>query len=285
MRKIPAEVFALAAAGLNGTIGVFTRFGLENSSPFAIAFWKCFVAFMVLLPICLAKAPLRQQTQALVVRWKPLALLAFLGIFALYFFETWAFSEASIPLVSFLTYAAGVFTILLSVLVLNEKMTWYKATAFALILVGICLLFLFEANVSGSYFGIFLAVLGGLGYALFIFFSKFFNLPSGLPLLVWLFGFGSIYLFVPFAMTGLSVPDPTAWLMIFALVLLPSIGGFYCTTKAVEQGEAGKVQIIETTDPLFSALFAFLIFGDLLAPLGMVGAGLIMVGLLFSLKK
>lgn len=285
MRKIHAELFALGAAGLNGTIGVLTKFGLENTSHHAIAFWKCFGAFLLLLAFTLPKADYRHKVLALGSAWKQIALLSFLGIFCLYFFETWAFNEASIPLVSFLIYAAGIVTLLLSVIFLNEKITPFKLLALIFILLGVALLYLFEGNISGSHLGIALALLGGLGYALFIFFSKYFKIQGGLPLLVWLFGLGSIYLFIPYFAHGIDLPSWSAWIVIVALILLPTIGGFYCTTKAVEKGEAGKVQIIETTVPLFSAFFAFLCFGDLLSPIGFAGAACIMLGLLVAIKR
>ncbi|UNU72797.1 DMT family transporter [Moraxella nasovis] len=83
----------------------------------------------------------------------------------------------------------------------------------------------------------------------------------------------------------MQIPASFAWVAILCLVLLPTIGGFYFTTKAVELGEASKVQIIETSDPLFATLFAFIFFGDLLGFYGYIGALLIFVGLLTSIKS
>ncbi|WP_260466754.1 EamA family transporter [Pandoraea apista] len=54
------------------------------------------------------------------------------------------------------------------------------------------------------------------------------------------------------------------------------------TTRAVERGQASKVQIIETSDPLFATGFAFLLFGDRLSVAGLLGAGLIAAGLLIA---
>lgn len=68
-------------------------------------------------------------------------------------------------------------------------------------------------------------------------------------------------------------------------MLLPSIGGFYFTTRALEKGEASSVQIIETSDPLFSTLFAFFIFGEVMGRFGAVGAAFIMAGRVVSLLR
>ncbi|WP_374220696.1 DMT family transporter [Deefgea sp. CFH1-16] len=204
----------------------------------------------------------------------------FLVFFCLYFFETWAFSNASIPLVSFLTYAAGGVTLILSAYVLKEKLTRVKVLSFGFVVFGVCLIFNYEFVVTGSYFGMFLALIGGLGYALFIFLSKFLKVGCGFSQLVWLFGFGSLYLFVPAVFSGPIEINYNAMVPIFFLVVFPTIGGFYFTTKAIEGSEAGKVQIIETSDPLFATLFGFLIFGQILTIGSLWGASCIVFGLL-----
>lgn len=280
------EFYALIAAILNGTIGAFTRVGFAHGATSnQIAFWKCFAAFLVIALYCATSQARRRETLALASKWPQFAVLAFLGIFCLYFFETWAFEEASIPLVAFLLYAAGAMTIVLSAIFLGERIGLYKVIAFASILAGVYLILSYEGEISGSYLGITLALLGGLGYALFIFTSKLMNVGSGLPQLAWLFGFGSLYLLVPLLREGFVFPGGIALLAIAALVLLPTIGGFYFTTKAVDQGEASKVQIIETSDPLFATLFAFSFFGESLGLAGTIGALCIMVGLILAMKK
>ncbi|RMQ41286.1 hypothetical protein ALQ04_03910 [Pseudomonas cichorii] len=280
------EFFALIAAVLNGSIGVFTRMGFAHGATSnQIAFWKCFGAFLVIALYCAISQERRRETVALASKWPQFAVLAFLGIFCLYFFETWAFEEASIPLVAFLLYAAGGMTIILSALFLGERIGLNKIVAFGAILAGVYLILSYEGEISGSYLGITLALLGGLGYALFIFTSKLMNIGSGLPQLAWLFGFGSLYLLVPLLKEGFSLPSGIALLAIAALILLPTIGGFYCTTKAVDEGEASKVQIIETSDPLFATLFAFCFFGEMLGIAGTFGGLCIIAGLLFAMKK
>ncbi|RRW96603.1 DMT family transporter [Pandoraea apista] len=236
MRLLPRsscgpEACALFAALLNGTIGVLTRVGFDQgATPALIAFWKCFGAFLLVCTLCACRPQLRTQTVRLTRRWPQFACLSLLGIFGLYYFETKAFAQASIPLVSFLTYAAGGATIALSGLFLGEKVTRQKLLAFAAIVAGVGLMSLFEHGIAGSLSGIVLALMGGCGYALFIFLSKGFRIGSGLPQLVWLFGFGSLFLLMPLVSEGFAFPAGAMWATLCALVLLPTIGGFYFTT-------------------------------------------------------
>ena len=237
------------------------------------------------ITLCLINPTMRAQLYELRNDAWIFALLAFLGIFCLYFFETWAFSEASIPLVSFLTYAAGGGTIILSALALRENINTVKLVSFFMILGGVWYLYFHEGSISGSQLGIILALIGGLGYALFIFSAKLFNIGSGLPHLAWLFGFGSIYLLIPWGYNDFTAPPQSAIWPIVALIIIPTIGGFWLTTKAVQNGSASGVQVIETSDPLFASLMAFLLFGDILSGAGFIGAALIIVGLLLSICK
>ncbi|VVD88867.1 membrane protein [Pandoraea capi] len=280
------EVFALTAAVLNGTIGVLTRTAFEQGATTAsVAFWKCFGAFVLVSAYCACRPEHRTRTVRLASRWPQLACLAFLGIFCLYFFETKAFSQASIPLVSFLTYAAGGATVVLAGRYLGERLTRRKIVAFAAIVAGVGVMSFSESDVNGTASGIGLALVGGCGYALFIFFSKWFRTGAGLPQLVWLFGFGSVFLLLPLIQEGFTMPDGMQWATLGALVLLPTIGGFYFTTRAVECGQASKVQIIETSDPLFATVFGFLLFGDELTYAGAVGAACIAIGLLTAVRQ
>ena len=282
--RLRPELFALLAAIANGTIGPFNRFGLaEGATHQEIAFFKCFGAFMIVLILCMAKREARKELFALRNRAGAFALLSFLGVFCLYFFETWAFAETSIPLVSFLTYAAGGATIIFAFVILRENIHAFKIVSFLAILAGVWFLYVYEGDIAGSHLGIILALTGGLGYALFIFLAKFFHIGSGFPHLVWLFGFGSLYLLLPWGYEGFTMPSVSALWPIVALIIIPTIGGFWLTTKAVESGNASSVQIIETSDPLFATLFAFVLFGEVLSIMGLAGGTLIIAGLLLAL--
>ncbi len=273
-------LWALGASFLNGTIGALNRFGFEQNLNYQeIAFYKCFIAFLILMPLVLFQRENRNKFLALRFKFKQLAILSFLGIFCLYFFETWAFAEASIPLVAFLIYAMGGVMILSSAYFLKERLDWVKFVAFVLMLGGILFLSSNEVGVSGSGLGIILALIGGAGYSFFLLLSKKFAIGSGISVLAWFFLLGSIYLAIPLWFNGMEIPNFAAMKIILLLVIFPTIGGYYCTMQALALGEASKVQIIETSDPLFASLFGVILFQEWLTGGGVMGASLIMAGL------
>ena len=89
MRRAPvcrAEVYALMAAAMNGSIGTLTRVVLAKGvSHHQIAFMKCFLAFLVVLAFSLARDGGWQSVVVLRGKWKHFVLLSFLGILFRYF--------------------------------------------------------------------------------------------------------------------------------------------------------------------------------------------------------
>ncbi len=61
--------------------------------------------------------------------------------------------------------------------------------------------------------------------------------------------------------------------------------GYYFTSRALTQTEASRVQMIETSDPLFSSAFAFVFFDEVLSTMGLLGAGTIFVGILLLISS
>ena len=98
--SIQGVLFALIAAALNASIGIFSKVLLENGLNIQdIAFLKTITAFSLLSIFIYRRALHTQKKEILVVEkniptWiilLQIALCAFLGIFVLFFFETKAY--------------------------------------------------------------------------------------------------------------------------------------------------------------------------------------------------
>lgn len=96
--------------------------------------------------------------------------------------------------------------------------------------------------------------------------------------------FGSLYLLMPAAADGFVIGklSPMAIAALLALATLPTILGFFCTTKAIEYLKPSQVQALELTEPLFAALLAFVALNEIPRESLYAGAVLIIVGLCFS---
>ena len=96
--------------------------------------------------------------------------------------------------------------------------------------------------------------------------------------------FGSLYLLLPAASDGftLGALSPIALMALLALATLPTILGFFCTTKAIEYLKPSQVQALELTEPLFAALLALVVLDEVPRDTLYLGGGLILLGLCFS---
>lgn len=82
------------------------------------------------------------------------ALLAFLGIFIMYSFEVLAIKFISVSVVSFLLYSAGIITIILGCIFLNEKFDFKKFLSIISVFSGVFVMFLFNSKIEGNLMGL-----------------------------------------------------------------------------------------------------------------------------------
>lgn len=251
-------IYALLAAICNSSIGVISGFGFKKLSFYQIAFFKCFFGFLIISLLALLNKNIRGQVASLLQKRTEIALLSFFGIFLLYYFETKAFSIAPVGIVAFLVYSTGILTIILGYFLLKEKIT-----CILLVMSGAALIF--NNFTAASLEGIIYALIGGVGYSIFLVLCRKFQITANIGFLWWLMGFGSLYLLIPSILTidSISLPN-SGFEYLLALAIIPTLGGFYFTAKSLNLIEASKVQVIEMSDPLFATLLAFIFLGEII---------------------
>ena len=292
--------FALTAAALNATIGVFSvllmNTGLKSND---IAFLKTIIAF-VLLSALLSKKSRHFQYQQLVTPefitlntkssnnsnskssnmrvLGTVAICAFLGIFTLFMFETKAYEYGNpANVVVILMAAATISATLFGALLLKEKLVLNTIFGILLAVVGI---FVISWSNSVSLSLVFFATLAGSGYGLFSVLMQRFGLRGGIYLTKYLLLFGSLFLFIPFIITfePMNISYHSI-LGLLGLAIFPTILGFYCTTSALKYLPASKVQVIELSEPLFAMFFVWLILHEDATMRFWLGAGLVILGI------
>lgn len=276
------KYFALIAALCNASIGIFSKnifkLGLSGGQ---VAFYKCLLAFLFLTVMHLFFKDKFNKIILAAKSWWKIAICAFFGVFVLYFFETSAYSHTMIPTVVFvLLGASSLTTFIMSYFVLKEKMGLAHLISFIFSTLGLFLI-LKENNMVLISFGGVLAAIGGIGYGLFLSFTKKLKVDTnGFSFLWWFIGFGTVYLFFPFAIHYQSpVPSLGGIFNLIFLSLIPTIGGYYCTAKALAYGEANKVQLFELSEPIFASIMGFLFIGEMLSFIQMIGGLLILIAI------
>lgn len=298
--------FALTAAALNATIGVFSvllmNTGLKSND---IAFLKTIIAF-VLLSALLSKTPRHfqyfqyqqlQYQQLISKKWVSsshktshkrvlgaVAICAFLGIFTLFMFETKAYAYGNpANVVVILMASATISATLFGALLLKEKVFINTIVGVLLAIAGI---FVISWTSSVDLTLVLFATLAGSGYGLFSVLMQRFGLQGGIYLTKYLLLFGSLFLFIPFMITFEPVDiSYHSILGLLGLAIFPTILGFYCTTSALKYLPASKVQVIELSEPLFAMFFVWLILHEDVTIRFWLGAGLVLLGILTITKR
>jgi drug/metabolite transporter (DMT)-like permease len=274
-------LFALCAAALNATIGVLSKVlmnsGFNSSS---IALIKTVLGCLLLSVLLLfSKRP------ATTAKWFHAAICAFLGIFVLFHFETSAYSHyAAAGVVVILMASASISSILFGRMVLHDPITANAMVGAGLAIAGITVIFGADLGEGFTLQGAVLASIGGCGYGAFSVAMKRMGVSGGLHFTRQLLFFGSLYLLMPAAADGFVTGELSllAIAVLLALATLPTVLGFFCTTKAIEYLKPSQVQALELTEPLFAALLAFVVLNEVPRESLYVGAALIIIGLCFS---
>ncbi|GLO13585.1 permease [Pseudomonas putida] len=274
-------LFALCAAALNATIGVLSKVLMSSGfSSSSIALIKTVVGCLLLSVLLLfLKRPLRTA------KWFQAAACAFLGIFVLFHFETSAYRHyAAAGVVVILMASASISSILLGRIVLKDAITANATVGAGLTIAGIAVIFGADLEQGFTLQGALLASIAGCGYGAFSVVMKRMGVSGGLHFTRQLLFFGSLYLLMPAATDGFIMGELSlvAVMALLALAALPTILGFFCTTKAIEHLKPSQVQALELTEPLFAALLAFAFLNELPRDTLYLGAGLILCGLCFS---
>jgi len=218
-------------------------------------------------------------------KWWQAAICAFLGIFVLFYFETSAYRHyAAAGVVVMLMASASISSILLGCVFLKDAITANVIAGATLTIIGIAVIFGVDLRQGFTAQGAALASIAGCGYGAFSVAMKRFGVSGGLHFTRQLLFFGGLYLLMPAAADGFLIGNLSLFVIVtlLALAALPTILGFYCTTKAIEHLKPSQVQALELTEPLFAALLAFVVLNEVPHTSLYMGAALIIAGLCFS---
>ncbi len=176
---------------------------------------------------------------------------------------------------------APIFVTILAWIFWRESLTSSKLLAIGLAIIGTGLVARVDLALEGtiSSVGIMIGLVSAFLYSLFNLFSK--KLRGNyqpLTILVWSFAFAALALF-PFQFTTaqpkLSLPVLSTFM---ALVMIPTILGFWLYTYALGRLPVSVASIVATTEVPFAALYAFLALDERMDIWQVIGALLIVGG-------
>ena len=185
----------------------------------------------------------------------------------------------NIPLATAATlqYMAPIFTTILGIYIVKEKVLPWQWSFFGLSFLGVLLMQGFDARISPFHFflGIGGAVFTGLAYN---FVRKLNTTEHPLVIIFYfplvLLPIGSIWSYFVWV-----TPQGTDWLMLLAVGILTQIAQFFLT-KSYQSEEVSKVSILNYLGLIYALLFGYFIFDESFNLLTYAGMGLVLLGVI-----
>ena len=277
-----------AAAASWGASGIFVKLIVNDSGmPAAtLAFWRDLGTFLLLLSICAVFR--RREMRVPRDDWPRLALMgAALGLFHI----SWNLGVVlNGPAVTTVQQSAMPVIVIAAARVLwQEPLTARKIGAMLLMIAGTVLV---SGVLSADRAGVTAAGLAA-GFAvpvLFAAWSLFGKKLAGrhAPEVILTYAFGIAALVLLPVQAALGVPaavPPRVFLWFAGLIGLSSAFAFFAFTFGLKHLPAGVASILAMSEILFVSLYAYGIFGDVMTPVEMLGALLVVFGVISLLER
>jgi DME family drug/metabolite transporter len=282
-REAKGYLFVVLGATFLGTIGIAARFIYQQEpDPLTVVTYRALIAFLALLVVAIAVNP-----NWLRIRKKDFLFFAVYGLLSVtlcFLLFLYAIKFTTVAMATILLYTYPAFVVVLSRLFLGEQFTKAKILALLFTFLG-CILVIqvydpsaFKPNLRGVIYG----VGAGVGAGLYsVFGKKGVSRYSSFTVVTYALGFGSFFLIlIRGTRTLVSVSYPVmTWVWIFALAILSTLVGYSFYTKGLRYLEAGRAGIAATWEVVVASVLAFVIFGETLTYLQILGAILVLVGI------
>jgi probable blue pigment (indigoidine) exporter len=261
---------------------VVAKLGLAHIGPLTAAGLRYFLGFIVLLPLIAFRSPgLKGWTR---LSWRQWGWLAAVGVSA-YTIANGAFFLALQYLpavtVSFVGSLSPLLVLFMGVGWLRELPTRWQVVGVLLSIVGSGLFFA-PGLKSGELVGLVIVVVGLVGFSLFGVLARFLARErqidtlsrTALPLAIG----GALLLAIAFPLEGPPVFPAAGWLAVLWLAVVNTALGYLLYHHAVHVLSAVEMNVLLNLCPLGAAALAWLLLGERLYPIQLLGVVVVIVG-------
>jgi drug/metabolite transporter (DMT)-like permease len=274
---IKADLWLLLATFFWGVTFVAVKDAMVHTTPLAFLGTRFALAGLVLLPFCYKGLKTLDSTG-----WRDGVILGTF-LFAGFAFQTAGLVYTTPTRSAFITGLSVILVPPLSLLMLKKKVGPWLYLGALLAAAGLYLLSRPEAG--GFNRGDLLTACCAVCFAAEIVLVQVYTQRHGaLPMLM-------VQVVTTVALSGALLwflekpsikPSPALWLDLLVTSLLATVGALLIQFHFQKQTSATRAAVIYTLEPLFAALFSFLIFGERLNAASWLGAGMILGGMLAS---
>ncbi|WP_409296798.1 DMT family transporter [Peribacillus sp. SCS-26] len=283
--RVTASIYALLAISFWGVSFVSTKAALGRLDPYSLLALRFGIgALFLLLLLTLQRSRLRIS----VTHIPHLIVLGVLGVFIHQVLQTTALLTIEASSAGWLISFSPVFTVILSILFLQERMTLARAAGMTAAITGVLLV---TAARSGDSFhpalniGIFLMILSTLNWAVYSILLKSLSLPYTSLVVTFYMCLTGLTLTTPFLIRNRgweALPHMTQsqWAHLLFLGIFVSGVGYWYWGKSLEVLEASRVSMFLYLEPAVTLAAAVLLLQERISILAAFGGILIIIGVI-----
>lgn len=271
-----AKLFSATVPLAWGMSYLFVALGASEIPAIELVSLRCGLAFVALVLLFFRHL---QKTFS----WKMMVYSAFAGLllFAVFYGLVVGVVDTSASTAGFLASTTVVIVPIIQAMMTRKIPDLKTIVAILIVLSGLFLLT--GADLSQFNFGAIMCLMAAALYAIYIILSKYFvERVDAMSLGIWQLGFASLYALVgTFVLERPVLPHSgTVWVAVLGLALICSAYGWVMQTIVQAYVSAEFTSFMFSLEPIFTAFFALLFFGEWLSGLAYLGTVLIFIGVL-----
>ncbi|WP_102261016.1 DMT family transporter [Mesobacillus jeotgali] len=281
--KLTASIYALLSISFWGVSFVSAKAVLEKLDPFSLLIFRFGFGALFLLVILL----LNRYRLRISIGYIPhLVVLGILGVFVHQVLQATALLTINASSAGWLISFSPIFTVLLSVLFLHEKMDFKKALGMVVAIAGV---FIVTTTRSGHSFefamniGFILMLLSTLNWAVYSILLKRLQIPYPALVVTFYMSLIGFMLTLPFIIRNrgwesLPLLTQTEWAHLLFLAIFVSGIGYWYWGKALEVLDASRVSMFIYLEPLVTLIAAIFLLHEKFILISAIGGIIIIIG-------
>jgi drug/metabolite transporter (DMT)-like permease len=275
-RQRQAELSLVFLTMIWGTTFIATRTALSGISPLMLLGIRFAVGFIALFVLFFPR--MRRITRMDVRAGLVLGILFFVGNVL----QTTGLKYTTAGVSGFITALSVVMVPPIALVVLKEKPRIGALVGVILAMIGLALLTLGDGLSAGL--GELLTVGCAIAFAFHIVYvTKYGSVTEPTVMVAVQLGLSAIAAFAMAGLTGTAAaPSPAALKAAIYLGLVATAFAFVMQVYAQRLTTATRAALIFTLEPVFAAIFAYLVAGEVIGPRGLAGCALILIGTLVA---
>jgi drug/metabolite transporter (DMT)-like permease len=281
--KFTSSLYALISISFWGVSFVSTKAVLDKLDPFSIIVIRFGIGALFLFSLILL------QRNRLIVSYRYLPHLMILGVFGVFIhqvLQATALLAIDASSAGWLISFSPIFTVILSMLFLHDRMNLIKAAGMMLAILGVLLVTTSKSGQSFEFqfnIGFILMLLSTLNWAVYSVLLKRLKIPYPSLVVTFYMSIIGLLLTTPFLLRNkgwesLSLLTHTEWAHLIFLGVFVSGIAYWYWGKALEVLEASKVSMFLYLEPITTLIAAVLLLHEKVFFINVVGGVIIIIG-------